>query len=1356
MILFLFLILLNISSEIVPIWDLPSSGINLSPTLANEYIYTTVEKTSPYPVKIRKKITINGNEIIYTNLLSVNNGEEFAIDFDNIESYYHLNNYIICPKGKYHPYDATQQKYLDPTNFEMKANWDLKCYHHYTGFFLVFYLMNGEKHFYYSYSDQSPNFQWRTKKITDEFYDFKLENGNIKNQNNDWVKYKTGVLFLKDNILKLGGFTSHFEDQEELIYIFNEESLNPSSIDLLKNKTDNQAWFNTDSDEFYFFGYNNISDFSCGYSNATTSNYHNIVIVQIKYNSESPFEFIDEVEIRDINNLLNNKYIYYNIYNNYTGKTNHGLYDIKLNKIMFNTDENLQAFIPYSSNSILIIKDNTFYKVCPINDDNSNSCLEDCTDGTNFVIRDVNGNKCGTGCENNKYLLIPDNFCDLHCDTNIYIVDEDNKRCGLCKDMNSSYIFKLIGGTDCLGEIPIGAYEYNSKLHLLKCSNGYILNENTCIPHCFNTCETCTDYSEDENDQKCLSCKEGYFLQDQKCYLIIIPTTISTTIQEIKCLDQKCLKCSNESNILGLCLTCNEEEGYKKLNYTYKYIQFLDCIKKDDPKFISYYFNETSQEYRPCYKTCKTCLREGNPVSHYCLECKADYMFKILDNPYNNCVAYSEYNIISAYNQYKPLNIYQCPEEAKYYLRNKKICIDDCKKDPEYRYLYNGNCLNECPSWTKEENYTCIVNNNECFYGKNELYLNEKDDFRVIETLVKSYASEFYYTEHYISLYENQNYSMMVYKDSNCIKELKLEMPSIDFQACYEKVKYEYDISQNLIIVIVDKKESNNPKSFYSFYHPISGIKLNAEKICKDETIVIFENLVSLLNKNDTTYEAIMNLISQGINIFDLNSPIYTDICFYFDNPIKRDIPLNDRIKTIYPNVELCDEGCHYKGINLEDMTSICNCKFNDIANNELIKENALIKDAVGKIFELISDSNILVFKCIKYVFKYFHKSVGGLISLGLIIFHIILSLIFIFVELNKVKIYLFNLSNNYIKYLKRKDKKKVSSPPKLSIEIKSNNDTFIPKANSIIESNSNFSKIKLNPVIVHKYKKHDDKIFHFQKEKNIKTEKDLNKSQEKNKVEINVDDSSKKLTTYNKTFYKKFFKEYMSTPIDDMEFDDAIVFDKRKYCEHLVPNLIEDQIFTNTFIAEDPLKPRTIKIMVFVLNIMLYFVVNGLFFNDEVIGKLYNMDEEKENFFSYLPRSIDNIIYTALVSIIIAMITDFFFIEEKKVKGIFRREKDDKFVLKQQIIEMIKELKKRYIAFIITVFIILIISFIYLLCFNYVYPYTQVEWVKSSVTIMIIIQILYLLKCIFETSFRFLSYKLKSELLFKLCKLLD
>ena len=45
-----------------------------------------------------------------------------------------------------------------------------------------------------------------------------------------------------------------------------------------------------------------------------------------------------------------------------------------------------------------------------------------------------------------------------------------------------------------------------------------------------------------------------------------------------------------------------------------------------------------------------------------------------------------------------------------------------------------------------------------------------------------------------------------------------------------------------------------------------------------------------------------------------------------------------------------------------------------------------------------------------------------------------------------------------------------------------------------------------------------------------------------------------------------------MSTSPDDMEFDDAVYKDKRKYCEHLSENLIEDQMIANTFIANDPL----------------------------------------------------------------------------------------------------------------------------------------------------------------------------------------
>ena len=115
------------------------------------------------------------------------------------------------------------------------------------------------------------------------------------------------------------------------------------------------------------------------------------------------------------------------------------------------------------------------------------------------------------------------------------------------------------------------------------------------------------------------------------------------------------------------------------------------------------------------------------------------------------------------------------------------------------------------------------------------------------------------------------------------------------------------------------------------------------------------ESLTSALDKNDTYYQTQTSLTSQGINIFDINDPFYTDLCYDFENPLKKDIPLNDRVKYLYPNISLCDEGCQYKGINLEDMTSTCDCKFNDIANNNIIKDNEIMNEAFGEIFDFIN-----------------------------------------------------------------------------------------------------------------------------------------------------------------------------------------------------------------------------------------------------------------------------------------------------------------------------------------------------------------------------------------------------------------
>ena len=181
----------------------------------------------------------------------------------------------------------------------------------------------------------------------------------------------------------------------------------------------------------------------------------------------------------------------------------------------------------------------------------------------------------------------------------------------------------------------------------------------------------------------------------------------------------------------------------------------------------------------------------------------------------------------------------------------------------------------------------------------------------------------------------------------------------------------------------------------------------------------------------------------------------------------------------------------------------------------------------------------------------------------------------------------------------------------------------------------------------------------------------------------------------------------------------------------------------------------RSMKLILFIFNLILIFVINALFISEDYISMLYHLDE-KDSFLSFFTRSIDRFIKTTIIGELIEYVASFFFVEERKIKSFFKREKNNKNALKENVIVFIKELKRRFLSFIILVFIIILISFFYLLCFNYVYPYTQIEWVKTSVTVIIIRQILSCLIIFFEVVFRFISFRCNSEKLYKLSKIMN
>ena len=681
------------------------------------------------------------------------------------------------------------------------------------------------------------------------------------------------------------------------------------------------------------------------------------------------------------------------------------------------------------------------------------------------------------------------------------------------------------------------------------------------------------------------------------------------------------------------------------------------------------------------------------------------------------------------------------------------------------------------------------------------------------------YSKEFGYTDNHVSLYKNDIYTITLYKNGECISDLSLQIPEIDFGECYQKVKNNKQIEENLVIAIVDKKTegSNYHKMIsYSIFEPKEGVQLPIDDICKDDKIVLQESLINKINDTNINMNSILHLTGQNIDIFNLSSDFYTDICYHYDSNIDKDVALKDRVLLYYPNITLCEDSCETKGVHIETLKAICECKINNKEN--ILSNNILYQSQIGQIEEMISNTNIGIIKCYKDIFKYkyFISSTGGFIILSLIFVQIICTIIYSWNNLYKIRKYIFMITNKYLFYLSNPNNnlpfqnnsipstEKAKAPPKKNKIIERQASLNETKGRKNIRRHKGKGKTTINKKIVFSVKTNDI-INNYNNDtignnKNLNYKKINNNSGNNNVLSIskNLIDDKNKLgrNKKTKTFVSKSKKmsyeysgnlsntpfnnsklsddrntqntmlinlndnldidinEYLITEIDDMDYDDAKKKDQRKFCVYFGDKLKSNQIILNTFFYYEPFKPRAIKIILFILQIDLYFFVNGLFYNEEYVSKIFHL--EKDTFYESSQRFIGNFFYAALVGVIVNYIIVCFFIDEKKLKGILKREKENIFILKYEVVQLTKDIKKRYIFFIIISFIITILTWFHISCFNTVYPHMKKEWIIFSLLIIIFMQILSMLVCFLETILRFISFRCKSEKIYKISILLS
>ena len=656
----------------------------------------------------------------------------------------------------------------------------------------------------------------------------------------------------------------------------------------------------------------------------------------------------------------------------------------------------------------------------------------------------------------------------------------------------------------------------------------------------------------------------------------------------------------------------------------------IKCYNKNNiiPRI---YFDLIEEVFKPCYETCLICSKKGNNTYHNCIECESGYRFMPEGFPKNNCV--------SDYPDYYS-NIY------------KTEIIDKSNFIIAYstEIIYNNDTY---LNYLNNLNYVEYFNNIYISIDKDNILSNLRNEIRnnnlyIINILEKEKKD---------IIIKNDN---IIYQITSTLNQNNKEYNNISniiLGECEIKLRNNYNISNNITLLIlkIDIFEEGLliPIIEYEIYNSKIKEKLNLN-ICKNDKIKIY--IPVSINEN---------------NLFKYNSSdyYYNDICYSYTTENKTDITLKDRrIEYINNNLSLCENNCEYKGYDINNKKSICEC---------FVKKNiSLISEINNNKFKLLNNFidikntiNINIIKCFIKVFNKegFLKNIGNYIMIIIILLTFVLSILF------KIKGY-NNLKFKINEIIKSKSKNK-KNPPKKRRKI-----NILNTNNEITNTSSNKLKIR-NYKVFNNIIKNDNQLFNKEISKKNKNKK---KKEKKKNIIINYNDFE----------------------FNNLTYREALISDKRSYLQYYFSLLKTKHIIIFTFYNNSDYNSKIIKIILLLFSFSLFLTVNALFFNDSTMHKIYE-DLGKFKFINH----ISNIFYSSIISTIITMILNFLSLTERDILKI-KNEKNDKIKKATTILNYIFI---KFIIFFILCYLFLFFFWFYLSCFCAVYKNTQIHLIKDT-----------------------------------------
>ena len=289
----------------------------------------------------------------------------------------------------------------------------------------------------------------------------------------------------------------------------------------------------------------------------------------------------------------------------------------------------------------------------------------------------------------------------------------------------------------------------------------------------------------------------------------------------------------------------------------------------------------------------------------------------------------------------------------------------------------------------------------------------------------------------------------------------------------------------------------------------------------------------------------------------------------------------------------------------------------------------------------------------------------------------------------------------------KNKSKNKIDkkAPPKKKSFNFKNSDTINSTMRNINttspKKNNKLNKININIIPIKNINYNNNKK---NKIRNIYDNKNVINYKQKTKFEnykINTDFN-------DKGFELVYYKNLNDQELNNLEYNMALIIDKRSYFQYYWSLLKKKQLILFTILPSNDYNLFSLKLSLFLLSFSLYFTINGFFFTDDTMHKIYE-DKGAFNIIYQIPQ----IIYSSGVSSIINMILKMLSLSESNILMI-KQEKNYNIAQKKSK-NIINYLLIKFIIFFMLSNLLLLFFWYFISCFCAVYVNTQKILIKDT-----------------------------------------